>query len=135
MTRLGAQHAASVWRCQMSPKPDFIHSRLKRVVCEGMVYDVFHAANVHRVIETPAPYAKSINESGLGKPFFVNLQTTLKAHLSLILTRLYDKPSSGSRSIAAAVHHIELHAGELRIANREPLIQFLIGQGEARNEI
>lgn len=117
----------------MSTNPDSSRSILDKVVCEGIAYDVFHADHARRLLETLDTYIGTINKSGLGKSFFANLQVTLQAHLCLSLTRLYATYSSRnpSRSIASAVHLIDSHAGELAIANREPLIQFLIGQGEA----
>ena len=99
-------------------------------MCRGVAIDVFHADQARRLLEEIDGYVEVINETGLGKVFFGNLQRILEWDLCLSLTRLFERYSSQNpnRSIGAAIHFISSHAGELRIPNRARLIDSLVGR-------
>jgi hypothetical protein len=104
---------------------------LDEVVCSGVAIDVFHADYVRRLFEELDGFVQAINNTGIGKVFFANLQIILERHLYLSLMRLYEPYSKRNpgRSIPAAVHLISSRAADLRITDRKPLAEYLPGIG------
>jgi hypothetical protein len=115
----------------MSHVQNSTRSMLDDVVCRGVAIDVFHADQARRLLEELDSFIEPINERGLGKRFFANLQLILDRHLYLSISRLYEPHSARnpSRSIPAAVHLISSHTSDLQVVNRKYLIDFLSSQG------
>jgi hypothetical protein len=98
-----------------------------RDVCRGLAGDVYLAELSRRLLEELDRSLDAINRTGIGKHFFADLQIILQHELVLSVCRLYEPYSSRnpSRSIPAAVRHIDVHRARLRIAEPERLRKFL----------
>ncbi len=114
---------------------DSANSRLDSIVCRGVAGDVYDALHAQQLLEELDGYVAAINATGVGKIFFANLQFILERTLCLSISRLYEDHSNRNpgRSVPAAIEFIRSHAAELRIVNRQPLIQYLttVGDSEA----
>jgi hypothetical protein len=110
---------------------------LDDIVSEGVALEVFEADQARLLLEELDRFVGQINETGLGKQFFANLQRILQRDLILGLSRLYEPYSvrNPGRSLPATAHHVATHAAELQVWNRQPLFNFLIIHGESRLEI
>jgi len=110
---------------------------LDEIVCAGVALDVFHADQARLLLEELDGFLERINQTGMGKRFFANLQLILLRDLILGLSRLYEpySPRNPGRSLPAAARHIATHAAELRVLDRGSLIEFLTRRGESRQAI
>jgi hypothetical protein len=110
---------------------------LDDIVSEGVALDVFEADQARLLLEELDRFVEEINQTGIGKQFFANLQCILQRDLVLGLSRLYAPYSARNpgRSLPAAVHHIETHAVELRVWHRRSVLDFLTTHGESHPAI
>jgi AbiU2 len=110
---------------------------LDDIVSEGVALDLFEADLARLLLEELDRFVEQINQTGIGKHFAANLQRILQRDLVLGLSRLYAPYSDRNpgRSLPAMLHHIETHAAELRVWQRESLIDFLTARGESRPTI
>jgi len=110
---------------------------LDDIVSEGVALDIFRAEQARLLLEDLDQFVEVINQTGVGKRFFANLQLILRDDLILSLSRLYETHSSRNpgRSLPAAAHHIATHASELRLLDRRSLIEFLTNRFASRQDI
>lgn len=109
---------------------------LDDIVSEGVALDVFEADLARLLLEELDRFVEQINQTGTGKHFVANLQRILQRDLVLGLSRLYEPYSDRNpgRSLSAMVHHVETHATELRVWQRESLIDFLTARGRVTSD-
>lgn len=112
---------------------DSANSQLDSIVCRGVAGDVYDALHAQQLLEELDGYVAAINATGVGKIFFANLQFILKRNLCLSISRLYEgsSPRNPGRSVPAAIEFIRSHAAQLRIVNRQLLIEYLTTAGES----
>lgn len=114
-------------------QPDAIKSALDDI-CRGVADDVYMAHQARQLLEEIDTVVALVNETGVGKLFLAGLQAILQRELILGVTRVYEPHSQRNpgRTLRAAARHIEAHAAELPIVNREDVVKFLAGRGEPR---
>jgi hypothetical protein len=103
----------------------------------GVADDVFLAELSRRFLEQLDEAVQRINDTGIGKLFFANLQIVLQHALVLSVTRIYEpySPRNPGRTLPAAIHHIEVHAAALPVPNRASLVDFLASRGHSRDAV
>jgi len=110
---------------------------LDEIICDGVALDVFHADQARLLLEELDGFVERINQTGVGKRFFANLQIILERDLVLSLARLYERysPRNPGRTLCAAIHHIATHAASLQIPNRKAVLDFLARCGVSPHEL
>jgi len=103
----------------------------------GVANDVFLAELSRRFLEQLDEAIQPINDTGIGKLFFANLQIILQHGLVLSVTRIYEpySPRNPGRTLPAAIRHIEAYAATLPVLNRGSLVDYLAGHGHSRETI
>ncbi len=106
-------------------------------ICRGVADDVFLAELTRHLLEELDGVIEPINQTGIGKHFFANLQMILQHELILSTTRIYEPYSSRNpgRTLPAAIHHIATHAAKLPVLNRFSLVDYLASHGHSRGAI
>ena len=106
-------------------------------ICRGVADDVFLAEIARRLLEEINTAVESINETGIGKPFFADLQIILQHEIVLSVTRMYESYSSRNpgRTLPAAIHHIATHAANLQVINHEAVLKYLVTRGHVRQSV
>ena len=102
----------------------------------GVADDVFLAELSRRFLERLDEAVQRINDTGIGKLFFANLQIILQQALVLSVTRIYEpySPRNPGRTLPAAIRHIEVHATALPVLNRASLVDYLASHGHSRTQ-
>jgi len=103
-------------------------------ISRGAADDVFLAELSRRVLEQLDEAVERINDTGIGKLFFANLQIILQHALVLSVTRIYEPYSARNpgRTLPAAIRHLEVHAAALPVPNRARLVDYLASHGHSR---
>jgi hypothetical protein len=106
-------------------------------ICRGVANDVFLAELARRLLEELDGAVDPINQTGIGKRFFADLQVILQHELILTVTRMYEPYSSRNpgRTLPATVHHIETHAANLPIVNHDSVLKYLVSRGHPRQSV
>lgn len=106
-------------------------------ITKGVADDVFLAELSRRFLEQLDQAVQRINDTGIGKLFFANLQMILQHGLVLSVTRIYEPYSTRNpgRTLPAAIRHIEVHATTLPVPNRGPLVDYLASRGHSREAV
>ena len=106
-------------------------------ISRGVADDVFLAELSRRFLERLDEAVQRINDTGIGKLFFANLQIILQQALILSATRIYEpySPRNPGRTLPAVIRHIEVHATALPVPNRASLVDYLASHGHSRDAV